>query len=205
MTFVDELASELRSKSQGHRWMVGIAGIPGSGKSTLATQLAERLPGIAAVMPLDGFHLSNDRLSVLGLRDVKGSPPTFDFDAYFETLRSLRSGDRPVQVPLYDRAAHEPVSGPIIGPSVRIIITEGNYLLLDQEPWAALGDVLDECWFIDTASDQARQWIVNRHVAGGRDPKNAEEHYERNDLPNARLVMNYRRNAAKTIEWPSVC
>lgn len=204
MTFVDELASELRSKPQSHRWMVGIAGIPGSGKSTLASQLAERLPGIAAVVPLDGFHYSNHRLAALGLRAVKGSPPTFDFDAFFETLRSLRSGDRPIQVPLYDRATHEPVPGPIIDPSVRIIITEGNYLLLDQEPWISLSDVLDECWFVDTALDQARLWIINRHVAGGRDFKDAEEHYERNDLPNARLVLNHRRQAAKTIEWPSV-
>ncbi len=201
MSTIDDLARQLLESSRDRRWIQGIAGIPGSGKSTLAAALLERLPGAGAgvgpgaavVVPMDGFHLPNQTLIEMGRRDYKGAPDTFDAVAYIDLLRRLKNASEPVQIPIYDRNLHEPVPGSTIDPSVRIIITEGNYLLLDQPPWSELADVLDSCWYVDTPIEQARQWAVERHIAGGRDPDGARRHYERNDLPNARFVLNNRR------------
>lgn len=201
----DQLAAQLRRQAGERRWIQGIAGIPGSGKSTLAAALLERLPGQAAVVAMDGFHRTNESLAAMGRRDFKGAPDTFDVAAYVKVLRQLRESDAPVQVPIYDRTLHEPVleSGPVIDPSIRIIITEGNYLLLDQPPWTALSELLDACWFIDTPLEQSRQWIIQRHIRGGRDASEAVVHYERTDLPNARLVIENRRVADEVITLPT--
>jgi pantothenate kinase len=193
MSRLDELAVELMLKSRDGRWVQGIAGIPGSGKSTIAAALLDRLPGSAAVVPLDGFHYSKQALAERGRADFKGAPDTFDGGAYLALLRQLRDPQAPVRVPVYDRQLHEPVCGPTIDPSVRIIITEGNYLLLDQPPWSQLAAVLDGCWYVETPLDQARRWLIERHVAGGRRLDDAQRHYERNDLPNSHLVIARRR------------
>lgn len=201
----DRLAAQLRDNARERRWIQGIAGIPGSGKSTLAAALLARLSSEAAIIAMDGFHLPNQTLVDMDRRDFKGAPDTFDVTAYLHVLQQLRRDGVAVNGPVYDRALHEPVPGPTIDPSVRFIITEGNYLLLDQPPWTALSDVLDACWFVDTPTEQARQWIIERHVSGGRDPDDAALHYERTDEPNARLVVECRRVADEVITLPIIC
>ena len=200
MTVIETLVTQLLEQSRDRRWIQGIAGIPGSGKSTVAAALLERLPEAVVVVSMDGFHYPNQTLTQMGRRDYKGAPDTFDFDAYIAVLRQLRDGNAQVRVPIYDRKLHEPIPGPTIGPSVRIIITEGNYLLLDQPPWSELAEVLDGCWYVNTPLEQARRNIIERHIVGGRDPDDAEGHYARNDLPNAQLVIGHRRTPDRVID-----
>ncbi|MEX2215283.1 MAG: hypothetical protein WD768_14215 [Phycisphaeraceae bacterium] len=212
-----EVAGQAREAfAQGRRYILGIAGIPGSGKSTFAQQLAAAVertaPGITRVIPMDGFHLSNQRLDELGLRSLKGSPATFDVAAFIALLASVKEPPKPdgearravgvsspqvIPFPIYDRALHEPVlsrdSSHAITPSTQLIITEGNYLLLDELPWSQLTGVLDACWWLDTPLDQARQWILSRHIRGGREIDSAVQHYGRTDLPNAKLVLSKMR------------
>lgn len=109
--------------------------------------------------------------------------------------------------PVYDRALHEPALHEVprqrIFPQTQIILTEGNYLLLDADPWRHLADVLDECWWVDTPVDQARQWIVDRHIRGGKSPEQAAQHYAKVDWPNTQLILNHRRAADLTISMKS--
>jgi pantothenate kinase len=203
-----ELCASLLSSPR--RLIVGIAGVPGAGKSTLAAILAERVnerfPRSAVVLPMDGFHLSNAQLVAMNLRDRKGSPPTFDAAAYINTLHRASRGEC-FAFPVYDRALHEPVMhdepAQSLHADTRLILTEGNYLLLHESPWSALANVLDRCWWIDVPQHVAMQRLVARHVAGGRTQDNAQTHYRRNDEPNATLVLNQSRRADRVLLWPA--
>jgi pantothenate kinase len=188
----------------GGRFVLGIAGIGASGKSTLARKVVEAVnalqPGVAFAAAMDGFHLHNAELARLGLRGEKGSPRTFDGAGYAALLTRLRGG-AVEPVPVYDRDVHEPVAGGEAGPGVRLIVAEGNYLLLQDEPWAGLSGVLDETWWVQIDPDQARDWMIARHVAGGRSEAEATRHWERNDRPNGELILQRSRAADVTWCW----
>jgi len=204
---IEQLTSELLAVPPGCRRIHGIAGVPGSGKSTLAGALVEGIngahPGMAAVVPMDGFHYSNSRLIELGRRDVKGSPQTFDVAGYIAMLRRVGASCDVVEYPIYDRELHDPVMSGRLGSETRIVITEGNYLLLDREPWSELADVLATCWFLETPMALAHERIVGRHVRGGRSLEDAERHYQRSDLANTRLVIACQRKADRVVpcDW----
>jgi pantothenate kinase len=78
-------------------------------------------------------------------------------------------------------------------PATRLIITEGNYLLLDESPWRELSQVLDACWWLDTPMEVARERLLARHIRGGRSRENAQQHLARSDEPNMRRVLERRR------------
>ena len=135
----------------GTRTILAIAGMPGAGKSTLAAELVEHLGDAAALLPMDGFHLAQDELARLGRAQRKGAPDTFDAEGYVNTLRRLRRADEPmVYVPLFDRLVEEPIAGGLaLSRDVPLIITEGHYLLLDEQPWEHVVGLVDEAWFCD--------------------------------------------------------
>ena len=207
---LDELTAELLSRSASmKRMLVGIAGIPGSGKSTLAGILMEAMhrcaPSTAVLVPMDGFHLSNQRLADLDLVSRKGAPETFDADAYLELLGRARSRGDSIPFPIYDRERHEPVMDHApehtIAPHAQVILTEGNYLLLDTEPWNRLATILGACWFLETPMGIARKWTIQRHIRGGRNSEDATAQYERNDAVNANLVLERRRTPDLILRW----
>ena len=208
----DTSARLLRSamKGRARRTLVGIAGIPGSGKSTLAGLLHRRLegvePGAAAVVPMDGFHFPNRVLVSRGLIERKGAPETFDAVGYIDLLERAAATAAVIHFPVYDRNVHEPVlrhdAAQSLGPATRVLIAEGNYLLLDRHPWDALAAVLDECWSLETPLETARQWTISRHVRGGRAPADATAHYGRCDGPNAQLVLSCARDPDLCLRWP---
>ncbi len=187
------------------RIIVGIAGLPGSGKSTLADRLHHALEkieqGISAVIPMDGFHFTNPTLDAIHMRDRKGAPETFDVAGYLDLLQRLKTqaeGDSPMAFPTYDRAVHEPVWATTarVHASVRIVITEGNYLLLDEPCWLPIYELMDETWWLDTSWEVARSRLLDRHVRGGRSHDDALAHIARNDEPNARRILQHRRPAS---------
>ncbi|MFC9173214.1 nucleoside/nucleotide kinase family protein [Streptomyces sp. NPDC057107] len=195
-----------RLAETGRRRILGIAGPPGAGKSTVAQRLAEGLEGRAALVPMDGFHLAGAELDRLGRAGRKGAPDTFDAAGYAALLRRLRDPDpaHPVYAPAFDRALEEPVAGALaVPPDVPLVITEGNYLLLDDGPWAEVRGLLDEVWFLDLAPEVRVRRLVERHVRYGKPPAYARAWVERSDEANARLVESGRERADVVVRLPS--
>jgi pantothenate kinase len=187
-----ELAAALAAGQGPARRLVAVAGAPGSGKSTFAERLRDSLvPDVAAeVLPMDGFHYDDGVLEARGDRARKGAPHTFDVDGLAAMLARLRADDgRPVAVPVFDRAIEIARAGARIVPaSTRLIIVEGNYLLLDDPDWAQLRPAFDATVFLRVPEDVLAARLAARWQGYGLDDATVRGKVEGNDLPNARRV-----------------
>ncbi|GAA2631876.1 nucleoside/nucleotide kinase family protein [Dactylosporangium fulvum] len=182
------------------RSLIGICGPPAAGKSTLSTALSDALnlhDGLSsAAVPMDGFHLSNVELDRLGLAGRKGAPETFDAAGFVHLLRRLRDGEDLVYAPSYSRTLHESIGGVIPVPSaVRVIVVEGNYLLLDHGPWASVRGLLDLVLYLDAPSSVRQDSLVRRQLAKGLDLHDARDWVERSDERNAVVIAQTRDRA----------
>ncbi|MBM6398844.1 nucleoside/nucleotide kinase family protein [Phycicoccus sp. MQZ13P-5] len=187
------------------RALLGLTGVPGAGKTTLAVGLVAALnaasPGTAVHVPMDGYHLADRVLEAHGTRDRKGAAETFDGWGYLELLRLLRSRpDHAVFAPGFDRDLEQPLAGSIEVPSgARLVVSEGNYLLLGHEPWSLVRDVFDEVWFCEADPDRRMTALVQRHVTFGKAPEVAREWIASVDEPNAALVAATRGRADRVV------
>ena len=176
----------------GRRCLLGLVGAPGAGKSTLAAALQQQLGALAQVVPMDGFHLANAELQRLGLAQRKGAPDTFDSAGYVALLRRLRDqqpGER-IYAPEFRRELEEPIAGAIgVDAQTRLVITEGNYLLLDQGHWAEVAGLLDAAWYVEPDESLRLQRLLQRHMAFGRSEQAARDWIASTDEPNARLIQ----------------
>lgn len=195
----------------GGRKLLGLVGAPGSGKSTLAAALQGVLPAASQIVPMDGFHLANVELRRLGRADRKGAPDTFDSAGYVALLRRLRAagcgqpddaGGDIVYAPEFRREIEEPVAGAIaVLPTTQLVITEGNYLLLEEGPWREVAGLLDEIWYVDVDDALRSRRLLRRHEQFGRSPEAARAWVAATDEPNARLIEATRRRAHHIFEW----
>ena len=171
--------------------VLGIAGAPGAGKSTLADAVIAHFGEAAQLLPMDGFHLANEELARLGRADRKGAPDTFDVDGYVSALQRVRARERDVLVPRFHREVEEAFAGAIrIATSTRLVVTEGNYLLLQQDRWAAVRPQLDESWFLQPDDEVRRERLATRHIGHGRSPQAAADWVRDVDEPNAVLITS---------------
>ncbi|GAA4737694.1 nucleoside/nucleotide kinase family protein [Nocardioides endophyticus] len=162
--------------------LLGITGAPGVGKTTVATAL--RLP----VVPMDGFHYADVELVRRGLRDRKGAPETFDAEGYAALLARVRAGEPDVVAPMFERALEQPIAGAIAVPATGTVVTEGNYLLLDEPRWRVVREQLDVVWHLHVDDGVRRERLVARHVEFGKTPAEARAWVARVDDANAALV-----------------
>jgi pantothenate kinase len=197
-----ELAQLLiRPEERGARQIVGISGAPGSGKSTLATFVASAHPG-SVVVPMDGFHFADVELDRRGLRAHKGAPETFDGWGYAALLARVRSEpDHIVLAPAFERHLEQPLAGAIpIPPETTEVITEGNYLLLNDPPWTDVRRQLDVVWHVRVADALRRERLIERHVRFGKTPDEARAWVAAVDEPNARAVEAVANSADLILE-----
>lgn len=183
-----------RSRSDA-RLFVAIAGPPGAGKSTVAEALVSQInatePGTAVLLPMDGYHFDDRVLRSLGRLDRKGAPDTFDVDGLRHMMLRLREKtSAAIAVPVFDRDLEIARAGArLIGPEARMIVVEGNYLLLDQEPWRSLVTLFDVTVFLDVPIDVLRERLERRWRKFQISPEEIRRKVEENDLPNGEMVM----------------
>jgi len=186
-----------RLVASGRRRILGIVGPPGGGKSTVARLVVAQLGDAAALVPMDGFHLAQAELVRLGRRDRMGAPDTFDADGYVALLRRLRDAtDSVVYAPEFRREIEEPIAGAIAIPrSVPLVVTEGNYLLLEHGGWDGVRALLDESWYVEVDEETRIERLVKRHVAFGKAPGEAREWTMGSDQRNAEVVARTAHRA----------
>lgn len=197
------LADHLAATQGAARRLVAIAGAPGSGKSTFVEALREALAGRVAseVLSMDGFHFDDIVLNARGHRPRKGAPHTFDVGGLAATLVRLVADDgSEIAVPVFDRSIEIARAGArIIQPEARLVITEGNYLLLDDPAWAPLRHFFDMTVFLDVPEAMLEERLRARWTGYQLDAEAIRTKLEENDLPNARLVAGSSVPADMTV------
>ncbi|KAF2966289.1 hypothetical protein GQX73_g7285 [Xylaria multiplex] len=194
--------------SRQRRILIAFAGPPGSGKSTIAAHVVEQINmtaqrAIAASLPMDGFHYTRAQLDTLPnsvkAHAQRGASWTFDANGVVGLIKILsasRHDADPVTVlaPSFDHSIKDPVADSIrIGPEIQIIIIEGNWLLLDREPWMQIPKYVDDTWFVDVDVSLARRRIAARHIVSGIEStwEDALSRADTNDLPNGDEVRGH--------------
>ena len=190
----------------GSRAILGIAGSPGAGKSTLVDLLLERIAAAkgadwVAHIPMDGFHLADAQLDRIGARGRKGAPDTFDTAGYAHLLERVKLAvDEPVYVPGFDRRLEQPLAAALVVlPSARLVVTEGNYLLLDDPDWARARRAMDAVWFVASDESERIARLVARHIEFGKTPDEARAWVATTDQRNAELVAGTVGRADRVI------
>lgn len=199
---IDDLVRRARELAvPGDRHILGITGAPGAGKSTVAANIVNRLgPDLAVLVPMDGFHLADVVLEALGRRERKGAHDTFDGAGYSSLLQRLhRSSTAPglpgatetVYAPEFRREIEEPIGSALPVPAgVPLVVTEGNYLLLDHSPWTRARSLIDEVWFLATDENIRQHRLVLRHQAYGKTPEEARAWALGSDQTNAEFIRS---------------
>lgn len=186
-----------RLAGPGQRRLLGITGAPAAGKSTVAEAVIAALPDQAVLVPMDGFHLAEAELHRLGRHERKGAIDTFDGAGFASLLCRVRNpGPDPVYAPRFDRRLEESIAGAIpVPPELSLVVTEGNYLLVDWGPWAGIRGLLDEVWFLELDDEVRLDRLTRRHVAFGRPPDVAAARARGTDQRNAELIATTRERA----------
>ena len=197
-----ELAAVIRQKATGQgRFLTALAGPPGAGKSTLAAALVDALGQGAKAVPMDGFHYDDRVLIARGARDRKGAPDTFDAQGFFHLLRRLRVEDE-VAIPLFDRDLEISRAGAdIVMPEDRLLVVEGNYLLLNEAPWPQAAPLFDLTVWIDVPEAELDRRLLARWAHYGKTPAEARAWIDSNDMPNIRRVTRNSRAADVVVRW----
>lgn len=190
-------ATIFKRAGKARRFIVAIAGPPGAGKSTLSTGLHDLLPeGAAEVVPMDGFHYDDSVLERRGLRQRKGAPETFDFAGFEVLLGRIRAGEPDIAIPVFDRGMElSRAAAAVITEDVKFVVVEGNYLLLDEEPWSRLAPLFDFTIFVDVPRAELERRLRLRWHEHGRSDEDARAWIATNDLPNIERVLARRRPA----------
>lgn len=189
------LLSEIKTlaeRAEG-RIAVGLAGGPGAGKSTVSGALVKALDaaGLPAVaVPMDGFHMRHAKLESLGIAHEKGMPHTFEAAGFVAFLQRAKLAKEPVSGPVYTRDIEDVTEdGYVIAGETKILVVEGNYLLLDSEPWGAVKNLLDLAVHIAVPREEVLARLLKRHGEFGLfNQDHIEEHVMRVDMANYDIV-----------------
>ncbi|MDH6293560.1 fructokinase [Agrobacterium fabrum] len=197
---LETIVEDVLRRAEGQsRFIIAIAGPPGAGKSTLADALCDALRArgeTAAVLPMDGFHMDNGILEERGLLSRKGAPETFDVRGFLDIVSAVREGGQEVLVPVFDRSREIAIaSARAIAPDTRLILAEGNYLLLNEAPWTVLSGSFDLTIFVGPSVAVLEERLRNRWQGYGLNAAQIHTKLFENDLPNGKRVIENARPA----------
>ncbi len=193
---IHDLVKRIENEMQGARIIIAIAGPPGVGKSTIADYLCHEFnknhANICAILPMDGYHYDDIYLEEMGWRERKGAPHTFDVGGYAHILQRLKENSEPeIAVPVFDRSLEIARAGArLIPSSAKIILTEGNYLLLADKPWNMLHALFDHTIMLTAPKDVIKQRLHDRWVTHQLPADEIAQKMQENDLPNVEKVLN---------------
>lgn len=185
-------------KQKQCRIVIFIAGCPGSGKSTFVSFLEYLFNQMdfdckLQTVGMDGFHYYNEELDKMNLRKEKGSPRTFNVEKLKQKIIQTKKED--CYWPYYSRKLHDPIENQIFVHS-EIIIIEGNYLLLKDEPWNQLERLCDESLFYNVNVEELQDRLILRKMKGHLSKEEAIDFYNASDKKNVETVINRSKKAA---------
>ena len=196
----EAVADLIRLRAGQGRFLTALAGPPGAGKSTLAAAVVAALGPGAKAVPMDGFHYDDAVLVARGARDRKGAPDTFDVQGFLHLLRRLRVEDE-VAIPLFDRDLEISRAGAdVVTAADRLLVVEGNYLLLKEEPWVQAAPLFDLTVWIDVPEAELDRRLQARWAHYGKTPEAARAWIDGNDMPNIRRVTQGSRAADVVVQ-----
>ena len=196
MTSLNDIVKKIEAQNTGDkRLMVAVSGPPASGKSTLAEMLGEKIAN-SIVVPMDGFHLDNSILDEMGARDRKGAPHTFDGEGFVDMVKRIAADDGVVSIPEFVRSLDKVVAGDsVVTPNDRIILVEGNYLMLDSAPWCELEQYFDFSISLNPGIEILKTRLTDRWLAYDHTPEQAKARALSNDIPNAEYIIRHSKPA----------
>ena len=204
LTSLDQALARAKELASGEkRVLIGITGKPGAGKSTLTSYLINNLgPDLTALVPMDGYHLSNKQLQRLNLSDRKGAFNTFDSDGFVSLLRRINLDTvKDIYYPIFHREIEESYAADgVVLKNTRLVITEGNYLLLEKGGWESVKKELSEVWYVKVNDELRLERLTKRHEMFGKDPQAAHKWAHGSDEINAELVQTTVASADVIIE-----
>ena len=198
---VEEIASLLQGSKP--RTMIGIVGKPGAGKSTVVTEIQKQFSTEeVAIIPMDGYHLSNEELIKLGRRERKGAPDTFDVEGFISLITRVRNEiDKDHTFHIFHREieASKADEG-IVLRNTKVIVIEGNYLFSEEHNWSEVFPLLDQSWFIEIDDEIRMQRLITRHIKYGKTPQEAEDWSRGSDEANAKFIAKTASRAERIIK-----
>ena len=198
-----DLISTNINDSGKNRYFIALSGPPASGKSTISENLAKDLSAKgynSSILQMDGFHYDDLILKEKNLLSKKGAPETFDVMGLINFVSRLHKEDE-VVIPIFDRSLElSRSSAVIISKNTKVIIVEGNYVLLNSYPWSELHKFFNTTVMINCEKKILEKRLIERWENFNLPKKEIDEKVYKNDLPNGVNVLKNSIGAEYILE-----